>query len=161
MTVLIAESVSNVQDTAETAANIIVSAMKWSAAAAIVPVPVLDIIALGAVQTRMLMDLSELYGETVSKQSVRGIVSVLLGTLFPGAAAGLLGASLFKSAPVIGTVVGAGVFAGFGAAATYAIGKVFVKHFERGESLATFDPAEVKDELTAEFKKSKSAQGGV
>lgn len=161
MTVIVAKSVSIEQGAEETAANIIVSAMKWSAAAAIVPVPALDIVALAAVQTRMVMDLSELYGDTASKQSARALVSVLLGSLFPGAAAGLVAVSVFKSAPVIGALVGAGAMAGFGAAATYAIGKVFVKHFERGGSLASFDVADVKSELAAEFKKGKSAQGGV
>jgi uncharacterized protein (DUF697 family) len=160
MNATVTESASIEQVTEETAANIIVSAMKWSAAAAIVPVPVLDIVALGAVQTRMVMDLSELYGETASKQSARALVSVLLGSLLPGAAAGLTGVSLVKAAPVIGTLVGAGAMAGFGAAATYAIGKVFVKHFERGESITTFSPTEIKDQLTAEFKKGKSANIG-
>jgi uncharacterized protein (DUF697 family) len=160
MTAITQESVPVEQATEETAANIIVSAMKWSAAASIVPVPVLDIVALGAVQTRMVMDLSDLYGETASKQSARALVSVLLGSLFPGVAAGLVGVSLFKSAPVVGTLVGAGAMAGFGAAATYAIGKVFVKHFQGGGSIATFNPADVKDELAAEFKKSKSARDG-
>ena len=160
MTAITQESVPVEQATEETAANIIVSAMKWSAAASIVPVPVLDIVALGAVQTRMVMDLSDLYGETASKQSARALVSILLGSLFPGVAAGLVGVSFFKSAPVVGTLVGAGAMAGFGAAATYAIGKVFVKHFEGGGSIASFNPADVKDELAAEFKKNESARSG-
>ena len=145
----------------DTAANIIVSAMKWSVAASIVPIPVIDIMALAAVQTRMVVDLSELYGEKINKQSARALVSVLLGSLFPGVAAGMVSVSLFKVAPVIGTLAGAGAMAGLGAAATYAIGKVFVKHFEQGGTVASFDAADVKSELAAEFKKSKSAQSGV
>ena len=151
---------SIVKDREEAAAGIIVSAMKWSAAAALVPVPVLDLAALGAVQARMVIDLSELYEEQVTSQSARAVVSVLLGSLLPGAAAGAVGASLIKSAPLVGAVAGAGALAGFGAAATYAIGKVFVNHFKGGGTFSTLDGNALKAELAAEFRKGKSATAG-
>lgn len=140
----------------EAAAEIITSAMGWSAAAGAVPVPILDIAALAVVQTRMVMDLTELYGERLGQQSARALVSILLGTIIPGALTGGIVGSVVKSAPFVGTLVGMGSLAALGAAATYAIGKVFVRHFEGGGTLATFDAKSIKSELKAEFEKAKA-----
>ena len=41
---------------------------------------------------------------------------------------------------------------GLSAAATYAIGKVFVNHFEGGGTLANFSPEAVKADLKREYE---------
>lgn len=136
------------------AGEAISSATKWSAAAALVPVPYLDLAALAAVQGNMVINLSEIYGEKVSKQTVKGLVSMLLGTLLPAnLATATVGASA-KLVPGFGTLVGAASLAAFGAAATYAMGKVFVRHFEQGGTVATFKAEDVKEDLKAEFAKA-------
>jgi hypothetical protein len=52
------------------------------------------------------------------------------------------------------------VFAG---AATYAIGKVFIQHFEAGGTLLDFEPAKVREHFRQQFEKgrdlSSEAQG--
>src|SRR5262245_32980442 len=88
------------------ASKIISSSVKWSMGAGLIPLPMLDLIALGAVQTRMLIDLSEVYGQPFGKEAANTIVSVLLGTLIPGAAAGAVVGSSVKMAPMGGTLVG-------------------------------------------------------
>jgi uncharacterized protein (DUF697 family) len=138
------------------AAEIISSAVKWSAAAGAVPVPLLDLVALGVVQAKMVADLSEVYGKPVRSEAARGVVSVLLGTLLPAGATGALFGSGVKMAPVIGSVLGMASMAAFGGAASYAIGKVFVRHFESGGSLADFSADAVRQELQAEFGKAKA-----
>jgi uncharacterized protein (DUF697 family) len=135
--------------------EIISSSVKWSAAAGAVPLPMLDLIALGAVQTRMLMDLSELYGHSFGKESARAIVSVLLGTLVPGIAAGALVGSAVKTAPIGGTIAGIASMAAFGAAATYAIGKVFARHLAGGGKPGAFSAEAIAEDLKAEFKGAK------
>lgn len=136
------------------AGEAISSATKWSAAAALVPVPYVDLAALAAVQGNMIINLAEIYGERPSKEIVSGIVSVLLGTLLPAnLTAATIGATA-KFIPGYGSLVGAASLAAFGAAATYAIGKIFVRHFEHGGTIATFTAENVKDELKAEFAKA-------
>ena len=136
------------------AGEAISSATKWSLAAAIVPVPYLDLAALAAVQGNMIINLAEVYGEKVSKQTVRGLVSVLLGTLLPAnLATATVGASA-KLVPGFGTLVGAASLAAFGAAATYAMGKVFVRHFENGGTVACFKAENIQEDLKAEFAKA-------
>ncbi|MDO7639077.1 MAG: hypothetical protein MUQ61_00270, partial [OM182 bacterium] len=62
-----------------------------------------------------------------------------------------------KLIPVIGTLVGGLSLSALGAASTYAVGKVFVEHFEKGGTLANFSVDSVKDEFKKAFeKKSKT-----
>lgn len=136
------------------AGEVIASATKWSAAAALVPVPYLDLAALAAVQGNMVVNLAQVYGESVTKQTVSGVISVLLGTLLPANLATATVGATAKFVPGFGTLVGVASLAAFGSAATYAIGKVFVRHFEHGGTVATFTPESVKEDLKAEFAKA-------
>ena len=147
-------------DVHERAAEIISSSVKWSAAAGAVPLPLLDLVALGVVQAKMISDISQAYGQPVNAEVAKSVVSVLLGTLLPAGATGALLGSGSKTVPMVGTVLGMVSMAAFGAAATYAIGKVFVRHFEKGGSLESFSAEAVKDELKAEFSRAKDKQSG-
>jgi hypothetical protein len=51
----------------------------------------------------------------------------------------------------MGSAIGAVSLATFGASATCAIGKVFVKHFENGGSISTFSAKDVQEDLKKEF----------
>jgi len=133
------------------AEKILSSALGWSAAAGFVPLPVLDVAALATVQVKMVNKLNTLYNQQASGELARGIISVLLGTLAPVKATEFVLLSGAKSIPVIGTVAGSLSMAAFGTAATYAIGKVFIRHFERGGTIASLDVEAVKEELKAEF----------
>lgn len=145
-----------VQDTRhDRAAAIISSAVAWSAAAGAVPLPLIDMVAVGAVQAKMVVDLSNLYGESASKEAARGLVSVLLGTLVPAGVTGSLLGSGSKLVPVA-ALVGMASMAAFSAAATYAIGKVFVRHFEKGGTLNDFSADAVKEEFKQDFADAKS-----
>ena len=145
-------------DVHERAAEIISSSVRWSAAAGAVPLPILDLVALGVVQAKMISDISQAYGQPVNAEAAKSVVSVLLGTLLPAGVTGALLGSGSKTVPMVGTVLGMVSMAAFGAAATYAIGKVFVRHFEKGGSLESFSAAAVKEELKAEFSRAKDKQ---
>jgi uncharacterized protein (DUF697 family) len=68
---------------------------------------------------------------------------------------GLFGSAL-KLIPFSGSIVGSVGLAAFGSAATYAIGKVFVAHFERGGTLKSFSAEEVEADLKKEFADAKA-----
>ena len=134
-------------DNSEPASEIINNATKWSAAAAVVPVPYLDLIALGAVQLNMVRDLGKLYGQYTTDKVIKSAIGALLGTLGPAVvSAGILGSSL-KLIPVSGTLLGSAGMAAGGSAATYAIGKVFLSHFEKGGSIDDLDADAKADEM--------------
>ncbi|MFM8442643.1 MAG: YcjF family protein [Methylococcus sp.] len=132
------------------AGEIIASACKWSAATAVIPMPLVDVAALAAVQASMVSEIAKLYGQSYSGDAAKSTVSVLLGTLLPSA---LLNG--IKFTPGVGAIVGVASHAVVGAAASYAVGKVMVRHFENGGTVASFDAQSVGDELKMEFASAK------
>lgn len=133
------------------AAELISSASRWSVAATLVPVPYLDLAALASVQTALVVNLCGLYEQKVTKESVSGVVSVLLGTLVPASASQVITGSLLKYLPGYGSIIGGLSLATLGAASTYAVGKIFVRHLESGGTLDTFSVEEVKADLKKAF----------
>lgn len=105
-----------------------------------VPGPGVDLVAAFAVQMTMLKRLANLYGIPFREDAAKSTVTALLGTLGGAGAAAIAAASFVKFIPVVGTVIGiAGTSIGFGAF-TYAIGKVFQRHFESGGTFIDLDP---------------------
>ncbi len=135
----------------EPASRIISGAVKWSAATSLIPVPVVDLVALAAVQGKMVTDLCHQYGHSFSDEAVRGVISVLLGTILPNGLASYATGAIARGVPGVGVVVNIITFGGFAAAATYAIGKIFVGHFEGGGTFNSFSPAAIRDDLAREF----------
>ena len=140
---------------AESAA-VISSAVKWSAAAALVPLPYVDLVALGAVQVKMVRNLARIYGVEAESETLQGVISALLGTLAPAAISGSLLGSSLKVIPGGGTILGSVGLVAFGSAATYAIGKIFVRHFEADGTLASFSAEAVEADLKQEFATAKT-----
>lgn len=138
------------------AAKVISNAVKWSAGAAIVPVPYVDLLALGAVQVKMVRDLAQVYGLEAEGETLKGVISALLGTLAPAAVSGGLLGSALKVIPVGGTIVGSVGLAAFGSAATYAIGKIFVAHFDQGGTVKSFSAEAIEADLKKEFAAAKA-----
>jgi uncharacterized protein (DUF697 family) len=52
---------------------------------------------------------------------------------------------LLKMVPLVGPVLGGFSMSLFSGAATYAIGKVFIQHFEAGGTFLDFNPVTVKE----------------
>ncbi len=140
---------------AEKAVALVRSYLPWSAGAGIIPLPGVDLTALLAVQLRMLAKLAELYEIPFRKEAAKSIAGSLLGTALPGSVAGSI-ASTFKAIPVIGTLVGIAILPAIGAAATYAVGKVFITHFESGGTFLDLDPASVEAHFRNEFAKAQT-----
>lgn len=132
------------------------SYVPWAASAGMIPVPSVDLAALLGLQLRMLSKLAKMYDIPFLENGVKSTVSAMLGTVLASSAGASLG-SLIKAVPVIGTYIGFAAAPGAFAAATYAIGRVFVTHFEAGGTFLNFDPKQTRDYFTAEFEKAKAA----
>ena len=141
------------------AKHIIYSATVWSAAAGAIPVPILDFGAVGAVQTKLVRDLAALYGQTIRSELAHSVVALALGVLLPSQVANLA-SSAAKSIPVVGTILGTITFSGSAAAASYAIGKVFVEHLESGGTIGNFDVDHTRETLKREFKVARLTRIG-
>ncbi|MBF0290222.1 MAG: DUF697 domain-containing protein, partial [SAR324 cluster bacterium] len=138
----------------EKASVIVTNYMLLSMGVSIVPLPVFDTIALGAVQIKMIKALAKLYGVPYSEQKSRAYTGSLLGAVLPISVYGSLG-SLVKFVPVVGSVAGAILMPTTAAACSYALGKVFIQHFELGGTLLDFEPETTKAYLTELFTEGK------
>ena len=124
----------------------------WSGAAGLIPVGVIDFLAVGGVQLYMLRRLSEIYGVPFSKNLGKSILASLSGTIVPYSTASTA-FSLFKFVPVIGTAVGPLTMAGISMPATWVIGKVFIQHFASGGTLLDFNPPDYREFIKAQREK--------
>ncbi len=120
----------------------------------LIPLPLVDMIALTSLQLVLLSKLSKFYGIGFSKEKAKTLMGALLGSALPLASAGSI-ASIIKIIPIIGQTIGALTMPAVSGAATYAVGKVFVQHFESGGTFLDFDPAKVKEYFEEKFKEGK------
>src|ERR1700733_7546372 len=125
------------------ALHIVRSYMSWTFAGALIPLPLADVIAVTGAQLHMLNRLSQLYGVPFSRNLVKQLVSSLLGSTVPSlVTSGLKGTGL-SMIPVIGPLISVVLLPGMASASTYAIGKVFIQHFESGGTFLDFNPSKV------------------
>jgi uncharacterized protein (DUF697 family) len=129
------------------AEDIIHRYMWWSAGGGLLPIPVVDFLALGTIQVLMVRDLCDLYEVPFTDQWGKTAVSAVVGGSV---------SSYLKAVPGFGTLVGIITGPAFFSASTYAVGKVFTQHFESGGTLLTFDPAKMKQYFRDYFEAGKT-----
>ena len=120
----------------------------------LIPVPLVDVVALMGVQLNMIRKLAAEYGIPFKQDSGKSIVTSLVGGLL-STELGITFCSLIKCIPVIGQTTGAVTMPVISGAITYAIYKVFVQHFESGGTFLDLDPSKVKSYFTEQFIKGK------
>ena len=59
----------------------------WSGAAGLIPIPLVDVVAVGGVQLQMLRRLSEMYGVPFSDNRGKSILASFAGSVFPASTA--------------------------------------------------------------------------
>lgn len=141
-------------DKLDQVSKLISNAAKWSVGAALIPVPNVDVLVIGGIQAKLVNDIAKVYGSGFSKEKLRSIITVLGGTLAPAIGADIVVGSTAKMFPGYGSLFGFVSMSAFSVAATYAIGKVMVKHFEGGGTADSFSAESVKADLKEEFKKA-------
>ena len=121
----------------------------WSGVAGLVPIPVVDLLAVGGLQVQMLRRLSQVYGVDFSENRGKALIAALAGTMIP-ATSGMGGASALKAVPIVNLLAAGFVMPVLSAGATYAIGKTFVQHFETGGTLLDFNPPDYREFVKAQ-----------
>jgi uncharacterized protein (DUF697 family) len=120
----------------------------WSGVAGLVPLPIIDAIAVGGLQLQMLRRLSQIYGVAFSDNSGKALIASTAGSMIP-ATSGIGAASVLKGVPFFGTIVSSFVMPVLSAGATYAIGKAFIQHFASGGTLLDFNPPNYREFIKA------------
>lgn len=135
------------------AGNIVKNNIITSMAAGLIPIPLLDIFSLINIQFHMIQMLAEHY-ETPADNIKKSLITSLISGVLPVASVLGLG-SMIKSLPAIGTLAGSGSVSVASGAVTYAVGQVFIRHFENGGTLEDFDPDSAKAYFREEFNSGK------
>ena len=122
----------------------------WSVGAGLVPVPLVDFLAVTGIQVDLIHQLCTLYGVRFDESTGK----VWVGALTGGAVA-RIGASALKALPGIGTLLGGLTMSIASGASSYAVGQVVVNHLEAGGTMQNFDVEEAKRRYTQEYEKGK------
>ncbi|BDT10460.1 uncharacterized protein/domain associated with GTPase-like protein [Limnospira platensis NIES-39] len=123
----------------------------WSMGGGLIPIPIVDFMAVTAIQMEMLQELAKLYGVNYSVSTGKAFVSALTGTTIAR-----LGSSFIKAIPGIGSLIGGTSMALTSGASTYAVGQVAINHFSSGGSLNNFAEEEVKWAYESAFERGKN-----
>ncbi len=123
-------------------------------AVGLVPVPFLDMAALSGIQIKMLHSLANVYEIEFSEELGKSLTGSLLGGGI-SLSISLNLANFIKIIPFLGLATGMVSMSVFGGASTYAVGKVFIQHFESGGTFLTFDPQQVRNHYAKQFEKGK------
>jgi len=133
----------------ETAAKLVDRFSLWSGVGGLIPLPFVDVLAVGGLQLQMLRRLSQLYDVQFSENRGKALIASIAGTMIP-VTSGMGAASALKGVPILGMIASAFVMPVLSAGATYAIGKAFVQHFESGGTLLDFNPPDYKEFIKAQ-----------
>jgi uncharacterized protein (DUF697 family) len=109
-----------------------------------IPLPVLDMAALTGIQLGLLSRLARLYKVDFSHQVGKSVTASLVGGGSSLLASVASSRFILRLVSVPGWIVGATSMSLFAGASTYAIGRVFVQHFDSGGTFLTFDPDRVR-----------------
>jgi uncharacterized protein (DUF697 family) len=138
------------QNKRQQADEIVKNQVFWAAGAGFLPIPVVDFAVVTAVQLNLVKRLAALYELEWDPNRGKALVTALVSS---GAAT--MGAGALKAIPIVGSLVGGVSMAALAGATTYATGRVFTEHFERGGTLADFDLETAKDLYTKELENGR------
>jgi uncharacterized protein (DUF697 family) len=129
-------------------------------AAGLGALPVVDIVAVTALQARMLREIAHLHAVRWTPDTARD----LLGRLGPGIAGGLVGQTLGRSAlklvPLIGQSAGAAWSARSASTSTYALGRAADWYLARRASGEAVDTARLRDVHRAAAARARDVVAG-
>jgi uncharacterized protein (DUF697 family) len=137
------------EDREEEASKLVNRFAVWSGVAGLIPVPVVDTVAVGGLQLQMVRRISQIFDVPFSENSGKAVIASLVGAMVPATSS--LGAlSVLKIVPVVGTLTSAFVMPVLSAGATYAIGKAFIRHFASGGTFLDFNPPDYHEFVRAQ-----------
>lgn len=125
-----------------------------SAGLGLVPVPIVDLVAIGGLQVWLVRELAKLHGVPMAGNRIKTLVSALVGGGTPSLiTSGTV--SLFKAIPLVGPVLGLALAPSLSGVSTLALGRVFHAHFKAGGTLLDFDADKMRAFYEAELAKAK------
>jgi uncharacterized protein (DUF697 family) len=110
-----------------------------SSVCGLITVPVVDVTVLAGVHLALIKAITEHYGHQFSEHAARNIVFALGASLLPGAVGSAVGRRTLRALPFVTPILGLATMSAFSAFVSYGLGTIFIKHYEAGGTLETFD----------------------
>lgn len=127
----------------------------WAAGGGLIPVIGLDIVAIIAAQVKLVREITKVYEVDFKEERAKTIVTTLISGLgIVPIGTGIL-FSVVKVLPLVGPLAATVALPASAGAITYATGKIFIKHFEKGGSLLDFKAEKMKAAYKALFEEGK------
>ena len=134
--------------------QIILNHVGFGMVAGAIPLPIVDIVAVTAIQMDMLSQLAKAYKVDFNLERGKSLASSIMGAGI-GSFLGRVGASAVKAVPAIGTILGIGSQVVLAGASTYALGKIFDAHFSGNGTLLNVDIEEMRKQFESWLPKGK------
>lgn len=120
--------------------------------AGLIPSPLVDTVAVTALEVKMIADLGRVYDFPVPHKLVALKVLISLASSIGMIYLAVKFNSVVKAVPGVGHAVHASLLAISGGAAVYAVGKIFQEYYESGGSFLGKSDAELRREFEAKYR---------
>ena len=137
-------------DKREQADAIIKKHVLFSIGGGLIPIPLVDMAAVTALQVSMLEQMADLYGIGYNRSIGKSFIAALTGSTVAK-----LGASLIKAIPGVGSLIGGVAMSAMSGASTYAVGQVAISQFESEGTLEDIDIDKAKEAYDEAFEEGK------
>lgn len=127
----------------------------WAAAAGLVPMPTLDLTAIAAVQVKMVYELCKIYDVSYKEEWVQSVVTGVATSSVTVLLSGQVSGAVLRFIPYVGPILSTLIQPTLAFASTYALGQVFIKQFESGQSLGSITVESVRDSYNKQTEKAK------
>ena len=134
--------------------QIILTHVGFGMVAGAIPLPIVDVVAITAIQMEMLVQLAKVYKVDFNLERGKSLATSVIGASF-GSFLGRVGASAVKAVPAVGTILGIGSQVVMAGASTYALGKVFDAHFSGNGTLLDIDLEKMRKDFESWLQKGK------
>ncbi len=129
----------------------------YAAGAGLIPIPIIDLVSISAVQYKMIKKLASNYPHVVfNENKTKSVLAAIVGGM-GSLELGIFTRILFKSVPFFGPIIGGTAVSGFAYFSTKSIGQIFDDHFASGGDLSISELSiqKMKDTFNFKIKKSK------
>lgn len=134
----------------------IMNASQWATAAGFITIPGVDTLTISGVQLKMVYDLCKIYKVPFKKEAVLAVAGAALGGSLTTTASFSVASFGLSKIPYIGSILSIATQPAISFATTYAVGMIFIKHFESNGTLIDFDLESTKAVFDDQFEKAKA-----
>lgn len=131
------------------AMQIVYRYMALSAGAALIPLAGADTLVLAGVHVALIKQLCDHYEVDFSEHTARNVLIAVAASILPGTLGSILGRRILRLLPWTSAFLGWTLMSAGSAAFSYGIGKLFIRHFETGGTLLSFDVRRMHGSLGA------------